>query len=156
VDDAPTLTPVDEPADLRRCEIGLFEFVREVTGEGGELLDGRLTVLLPAPHALIWADPPRLRQALLNLLSNAAEHGLRDGKIELRVLRERAAWRFEVVDEAGDRPPDDEDFRLHRAAPTPAGLAVARDVAEAHGGAAGVETGPGHGATFWLYVPQPL
>jgi len=34
------------------------------------------------------------------------------------------------------------------------GLAIVRRVAEAHGGAAGVENLPGRGATFWIRVPQ--
>jgi two-component system, OmpR family, sensor histidine kinase BaeS len=145
----------DDPGHLHPSEIALHDFVREVAVEAGALLDGRLTVLLPAPHALVRADPERLRQALLNLLSNAADHGRGDGRVELRVLRERDAWRFEVADEPG-LPHDDADFRLHRAAPTAAGLAVARGVAEAHGGSAGVDSGPGDGGTFWLRVPQPL
>ena len=33
------------------------------------------------------------------------------------------------------------------------GLAIVRGIAEAHGGAAGVDNRPGDGATFWIEVP---
>jgi signal transduction histidine kinase len=151
---------MDDATTTPAREIALHEFVHDVGVKGDALLDGRLTVLLPAPGAIVQADPERLMQALVSLLSTAAVRG--EGPVELRVLREREAWRFEVQDAGGDFDPNDEDadVDLHRARPEQGGRAVAlallRGVAEAHGGSAGVENRPGLGATFWLRLPKRL
>jgi signal transduction histidine kinase len=151
---------MDETATTSVAEIALHEFVHEVGVKGDALLDGRLTVLLPAPGAIVRADPERLMEALVSLLSTAAVHG--EGLVELRVLREREAWRFEVQDEGGGLAPDQDevDFDLHRGEPEQGARAVAlallRGVAEVHGGSAGVETQPGPGSTFWLRLPKRL
>ena len=152
MDDTATTSPVGE--------IALHQFVHEVGVKGVALLEGRLTVLLPAPGAIVEGDPERLMQALVSLLSTAAVDG--DGPVELRVLRERDAWRFEVQDEGGRfmTAESDADFGLHWAQPEQGGrtvaLALLRNVAEAHGGSAGVEKRPGVGATFWLRLPKRL
>jgi two-component system OmpR family sensor kinase len=161
VEDMTTLARVDDPAFMRPREIALDDFVEEVGVKAETLLDGRLEVELPGPGAVVQADPHRLTQALLNLLNNAAVHGRAEGRVELRVLPEPDAWRFEVADEAGGLPADQEEnvFRpFHRGKATPAGrglgLAIVRGIAEAHRGSAGVDNRPGEGATFWIRVPR--
>ncbi len=155
MDDMQALARDDDAADLRTYEIALHDFIRDLVAESGAPLGCTLTVLLPAPHALVRADPGWLREALLNLLRTAADRGA----VELRVLRERDAWRFELADEAAELLRD-EDVRLQRAEPTleerEAGLAVVQGIAAARGGSAGFENGPGAGATLWLRVPQTL
>jgi hypothetical protein len=155
VDEGQTLTGVDDAG-----AIPLHPFVRELALEGGALLDGRLAVLLPAPHAVIRAEPDRLRQALLELLNGAANRARGGGPLDLRVLRERDAWRFEVLDDGAPVLHDDADVSLHRATTSPeayeAMLASVRAFAAAHGWSAGVDLGPGERSTFWLRVPQTL
>jgi signal transduction histidine kinase len=160
VEDMTTLARVDDPTFLRPREIALDDFMEEVGVKAEALLDGRLTVEAPVPGSVVRGDPHRLTQALLNLLNNAVAHGRGDARVELRVAREPAAWRFEVADEGGGLPANQEEsvFRpFHRGKATPAGrglgLAIVRGVAEAHGGSAGVDNRPGEGATFWIRVP---
>ena len=159
VEDMTTLARVDDPAFLRQREIALDDFLEDVGIKAEPLLDGRLTVQRPEPGATARADPHRLTQALLNLLNNAAIHG--DGRVELRVVPERDAWRLEVADEAGGLAADQEEsvFRpFHRGKAVPAGrglgLAIVRGIAEAHRGSAGVDNRPGEGATFWIRLPR--
>jgi two-component system, OmpR family, sensor kinase len=161
VEEMTTLARVDDPAFLRSREIALDDFMEEVGVKAEALLDGRLTVETPVPGSVVRGDPHRLTQALLNLLNNAVAHGRGDARVELRVAREPAAWRFEVADEGGGLPANQEEsvFRpFHRGKATPAGrglgLAIVRGVAEAHGGSAGVDNRPGEGATFWIRVPR--
>jgi signal transduction histidine kinase len=152
MDDTATTAPVGE--------IALHEFVHAIGVKGEAMLDGRLSVLLPAPGAIVRGDPELLTQALVSLLSAAAVQG--EGAVELRVLREREAWRFEVLGECGGLAPDvdEADFDLHRAQSEQEDRAIAlellRGVAEVHGGSAGVEDRPGPGATFWLRLPKRL
>jgi two-component system, OmpR family, sensor kinase len=161
VEDMTTLARVDDSAFLRPREIALDEFVEEIGVKAETLLDGRLTVEPAEAGAVIRGDPQRLTQALLNLLNNAAVHGRADGRVQLRAVAERDAWRFEVADEAGGLPADEEEnvFRPFHSGKAASGgrglgLAIVRGIAEAHGGSAGVDNRPGEGATFWIRVPR--
>ena len=138
--------PTRPPGDVALCDL-----VGEVVARS-TWLDGRLTVLLPAPGALVDADPERLTLALLSLLRGAAVYERAGGRVEFRVFRERDAWRFEV---AGEPTRQESVFApLHREAR--AAFAPAREVAEAEGGSAGIEHWPGEAATFWLRLPKQL
>ena len=115
-----------------------------------------------APDALV-GDARLLRQVLANLLSNAIKFTER-GAIELRVRpHERAGdtvtLRFEVADTGIGIPPDKqrvifEEFvqadasTTRRYGGTGLGLAIASRLAEALGGAIGLESEPGTGSTF--------
>jgi two-component system, OmpR family, sensor kinase len=160
VEEMTTLARVDDPDFLRPTEISLHDFMDGVGVKAEPLLDGRLAVEPPPPGAVVEADPERLTQALLNLLTNAAVHG-DGGPIDLRVVAEPEAWRFEVSDEGGGLRPGEEAtiFRPFHRGRTRAGgrglgLAIVKGIAEAHRGAAGVENRPGRGATFWIRVPK--
>ena len=105
-------------------------------------------------------DRQRIKQALINLLQNAALHARGDGPVELRAVGRRGAWRMEVADHGGGIPPGEEErlFRpFNRGRSTSPGsglgLAIVRGIAEAHRGTAGVNNRPGDGATFWIEVP---
>jgi signal transduction histidine kinase len=135
-------------------------FVDEVAATAAPLLDGRLRTEPVDSDAVLWADPQRLTQALLNLLRNAVVHAPGESPVDLRVIGEPGAVRFEVEDRGGGLPPGEEDSvfqpfrRLNTTTPgTGLGLAIVRGIAEAHGGAAGARNRPGYGVTFWLSVP---
>lgn len=160
VDDLTTLARAEDPEFLRPREVGVTAFLAEVASKALPLLDGRLRVVPPEEDGVVRADPHRLTQALLNLLHNATVHTPPDGPVELRAVRSRRGWRFEVRDQGPGLPPGVEEavFRpFYRADPrapgSGLGLAIVRAIAQAHGGEAGVENRPGKGATFWIEVP---
>ncbi|HET7767223.1 MAG TPA: HAMP domain-containing sensor histidine kinase [Chloroflexota bacterium] len=118
-------------------------------------------VASPAPVAL--ADPRRLRQVLVNLLSNAAKYGPEGEVVEVSAEQRVGMVRLVVADR-GPGIPAEERSRLFdayfrsestsRAAPgVGLGLAIVRAIVDAHGGRVGVEGRRGEGTRFWVELP---
>ena len=108
----------------------------------------------------IQADPVRLREALDNLVANALVHSDSTDEVIVRARREEGSILLSVVD-VGTGVPFAEQERIFQPgvrldADRPGsgiGLAVARAVAEAHGGSLTVESAPSEGATFTITFP---
>jgi two-component system sensor histidine kinase/response regulator len=110
----------------------------------------------------IHVDPQKLRQAIDNLVANALKFTPRGGRVRVRVSRERAAIVFEIADSGpgvadGDRPTIFDRYkqgaRGRAAGGAGLGLAIARGIAEAHGGTISVDTGDLGGAAFRIVLP---
>lgn len=115
-------------------------------------------------EGVVHADPVRLRQVLDNLIANAVRHSPLGGCVYLDAHCHDRVWRVSVIDEGPGIPLEDQPklfqpfVRLSTHSPrgersTGLGLAIARQVVEAHGGHIGVESVPGRGATFWFTLP---
>jgi two-component system phosphate regulon sensor histidine kinase PhoR len=117
------------------------------------------------------ADPNRLGQALINLAHNAVKYSHPGGEVRIGWDAVAAGVRFSVSDD-GIGVPESHQQRIFerfykvdrsRARERDAeqlggsaglGLAIVRNIAEAHGGRAGLESEEGVGSTFWIEVPQ--
>ncbi len=109
----------------------------------------------------IRTDPTRLRQILLNLLSNAARHTT-NGVVRLEALRDGRDVVFRVRDTGVGMSPE-ELAALFQAfsqvgsgdprGGTGLGLEISRRLAHLLGGDVTVESVPGHGSTFTLRLP---
>ena len=140
--------------------------VREVaaTVEGLIAKKGNaLTLTLGDELGTAHSDVTKLRQCLINLLSNAAKF-TEDGRIELAVDRLGADLRFRIADTGIGMTPDQvgklfERFTqadastTRRFGGTGLGLAITRAFAEMLGGAIVVESRDGEGTTFTLTLP---
>ena len=120
----------------------------------------------PAPAPVVSGDTLRLGQVLVNLLTNAGRYGAWADVIDLTVTVEHAHVWIRVTDHGGGIPPDYLERILERyvrgdGAERAAldgqglGLHIVRRLVELHGGAVGVESVPGAGATFWFSLPMP-
>jgi two-component system, NtrC family, sensor kinase len=106
----------------------------------------------------IHLDESQLRQALLNLIRNAREAMPKGG--ELRVAVVRAEGGVEIrVDDTGTGIPEDvrasifDPFFTTKQRGTGLGLAVTREIVEAHGGTIACEPRPEKGTRFRIFLP---
>ena len=108
----------------------------------------------------IDADRLRLRQALDNLIANAATHA--GGEIVVRASSGDGEVVLSVSDSGPGIPPDEQErvfeagVRLDRTRPgSGLGLAVVHAIADTHGALVKLESEPGRGSTFSLVFPLP-
>ena len=110
------------------------------------------------------ADPDRIQQILHNLLQNALRYTPAGKSIDIELQLEGKEIRLDVRDHGAGIPPEAFDLifeRFYRAdssreresGSTGLGLAIARKLAEAHGGTLTVSNHPLGGAIFTLRLP---
>ncbi len=138
-------TPRLEPVSWPR-------FVDRLRSQVVFAVDGEL------PEAPSRLDLPQMEQALLNLIKNAHESGSAPEHVVLRVRRSPGLLRIEVLDRgtgmseavlANALVP----FYSTKRSGTGLGLALAREIAEAHGGRIGLANREGGGLAVSLVLP---
>ncbi len=132
----------------------------------------RLSVSVPedAPSPLL-GDPHRLRQVLLNFLSNAVKFTEKGSIVasltKLESADERTRLRLSVSDQGPGIPPETlrtlfrpftqaDASTTRRYGGTGLGLAISKQLVERMGGQVGVDSEPGRGSTFWCEIPFVL
>ncbi|NPV14898.1 hybrid sensor histidine kinase/response regulator [candidate division WOR-3 bacterium] len=112
----------------------------------------------------VYADPARITQVLNNFLSNAFKFSAPGTKVSVRVGKENGGVRVAVKDQ-GQGIPADEMKKLFKPfqktsvrstageRSTGLGLAICRQIIEAHKGFIGAESEPGKGSTFYFWLP---
>jgi signal transduction histidine kinase/CheY-like chemotaxis protein len=171
---------INEVLDIARIEAGRMSLSLEPVPVGAVI---RESMDLVAPLAserhvhllragtddvsdlFVLADRQRLKQVLLNLLSNAVKFNRQEGTVSLSCQEAPGARvRIGVQDTGPGIPPE----RMERlfvpferlgaeqagVEGTGLGLALSRRLAEAMGGALGVESEAGVGSTFWVDLPS--
>ncbi len=115
------------------------------------------------PAAVIYADPSRLEQMLINLLENAIKFNRKQGEVIIR--SESGSVNRIMVHDTGEGIPAqhlerlfERFYRVDRARSrelggTGLGLAIVKHLARAHGGEVRVESKLGEGSTFWIDLP---
>jgi Na+/proline symporter/nitrogen-specific signal transduction histidine kinase len=161
-------TWIDDDVDLVALAGHAAQTLAELMRERGITL----ALDLPAePLPTLRADPDRLLQVLLNLLSNAAKFTpAGQGRIVLTVRGDEQGATVTVADNGPGVPAHErslvfEKFRqggdgLNRPQGTGLGLPICRQIVEHYGGRIWLRSDPGQGATFgytlpWRQVAQP-
>ncbi|HLY78331.1 MAG TPA: ATP-binding protein [Caulobacteraceae bacterium] len=178
------LTVVNDVLDFSKLESGAFELDPQpfdplaLAGSVAALVEDQaaaqgLTLEVIADGAVepVSGDGPRLRQVLLNLLSNALKFTTQGG-VTLRLAQQPAgngdvALRVSVTDTGIGISPENqvavfERFNQadasvsRRFGGTGLGLAICKRIVELMGGTIGVQSREGRGSTFWIELQLPL
>jgi two-component system CheB/CheR fusion protein len=125
--------------------------------------DQRIEVDRADGDVLVNADPGRLQQVLLNVLTNAIVHASESPDVLVRVRRVRKRAEIEIEDHGpgiaeADRAHLFSRFQQGQAARSRdaglgLGLYVSRQIVLAHGGTIDVDSEPGEGTTFTIRLP---
>lgn len=171
------LRVINDLLDLSRAEIDELDLYLELLDPRPLLQDAFQSMAHSAPEQsvawqlqlpdrlpLILADPVRIRQVLLNLLSNARKF-TDQGQVILGVQVEPPHLHLWVQDTGAGISPDLQErifepfVTAEHAGRRPAGiglgLSITRRLVALHNGSMKLESQPGRGSTFHVYLPLP-
>jgi two-component system sensor histidine kinase/response regulator len=173
---------INDILDFSKIEAGKLDILNEdfsieaAVGDVCEIVSGKahenrtelaVSIAEDVPD-IVRGDPNRVRQVLINLVSNAVKF-TSGGEVLVRVSLELAAdtterLRLEVSDTGIGIDPERQEqlfqafsqgdnSNTRRYGGTGLGLSIAKQLVELMGGEIGVQSRPGEGSTFWLTVP---
>jgi signal transduction histidine kinase len=172
------LEMINDFLDLSKLDAGKLELHPQTIEVFGVVVDSvrELEVLAAQSHvcfgvhvfdgvSLLVADDKRLRQMLLNLLSNALKFTLEGGEISIDVYRRGKNIALSVSDTGVGMREEDiaialepfgqvENQQILNNQGTGLGLPLTKQLAELHGGALELESHPGRGTTVTILLPE--
>jgi K+-sensing histidine kinase KdpD len=152
---------------IHRQAISILDVVAEVESVLSPVLKQRGQSLVTASRGRIpevSADPRRIGQVLINLISNASKYSNNGTTIEVSIGAHRGGTRVEVVDE-GPGIPEEMTNQLFEAfvrgntathsgkEGVGLGLSIVKSIVESHNGRVGAENVAQGGACFWFELP---
>lgn len=158
--DAGRLTIKPKPTDPGPLVEDCARTIRSQTESKGQSLHLRIDRDLPQ----IGVDPDRIRQVLVNLLTNAHEYCPEGAAISVTALRHDAEVEVAVSDDGPGMAEDQLEHIFERftrgdagltqhVGGTGLGLAISKSLVELHGGTISAESFPGRGSTFRFHLP---
>jgi signal transduction histidine kinase/integral membrane sensor domain MASE1 len=154
--------------DLRLARTELVPLVQEAV-EAQRQAQPERTICLQVPADLqvfAEADAGRLEQVVINYLTNALKYSPADRSIAVGIEGDPQQVRVWVRDEGSGLPVEEQEriwecfyraqgIEVQSGASIGLGLGlhICRTIIELHQGQVGVQSEPGHGATFWFTLP---
>lgn len=167
IDDLLDLAHIDTGLDLHLEPINIYPILEDsVVGQKNLAEEKKQSVLIDAPQdlPLIAGDKRRLRQILVNLVSNAIKYTPPEGRIVVSAQLLKDAIMISIADNGLGIGPEDQTqiferfYRVRRPETdsiegTGLGLAIVKSLVEAHGGTIGLNSHLGEGSTFFFTIP---
>jgi two-component system sensor histidine kinase BaeS len=145
---------------LRKQDIELNPFLTHIIERFSKLMldKGIAFEIQCAEKLFVHADPDRLSQIIVNLVSNAIKATDRGGIVWVKSGKQNSDIFIEVGDTGHGIRPEDLPYVFERFYKVSEGglglgLSIAKDLAEAHGGRIEVKSEYGKGATFTVFMP---
>ena len=138
---------------------GLIEELEQVIEPQAAVQGGKLAVQRPAAPLQVWVDRPAVLGALINLMENALQASPVGSCIRLGADSHGSPFvAFRVEDEGAGIAEQNkarlfEPFFTTRGEGSGLGLAIVKQTADAYGGWVEVESTPGRGSVFTLFLP---
>ncbi len=156
------------PLELERKPTPLHPWLAQVLGpwrEAAQDKELRWRTDLPADLPPLEIDPDRLAQALGNVVSNAIKYTPPGGEVSVSADKDGTEVWIRVRDSGPGMGPEEQERIFIPFYRGPAGrrfpqgmglgLSIARDLVTAHGGRIEVQSTPGAGSTFTIWLPRP-
>jgi signal transduction histidine kinase len=157
-----------EQQELPRTHFNVSEMIGSlVVDRFGHAQEPKPNIHIDLPFADLFGEPVSIRQALVNVLDNAAKFSRRTSLPEIRIGAKRTAGeRILWVQDNGigfDTAQKEKIFGLFERLHSPleyegtgVGLAIVKMVMEKHGGRVWVDSTPGQGTTVFLAFPDQV
>ncbi len=158
--DAGRLTIKPVPADVGPLVEDAVRTMRSQTEAGRQTLSRQIEPGLPS----VSVDRDRIRQVLVNLLTNAHDYCPQGAAIHVSATGRDDGVELSVTDDGPGMPADQLEHIFERftrgdagltqhVGGTGLGLAISKSLVELHGGTVVAESAPGQGSTFRVWLP---
>jgi CheY-like chemotaxis protein/HPt (histidine-containing phosphotransfer) domain-containing protein len=155
--------------EIESADFDLYSVVEDVTGTTSKTAAEKSLHLacltMPDVPRRVKGDPQRIKQLLVNLVTNAI-NSTKSGSISIRVTLDEqfsdyVTVRFSITDTGTGISAERMDRLFMSSSQAPSstvgncggtGLAISKQLAELMGGTIGVQSAAGHGSTFWFTV----
>ncbi len=167
---------INDVLDLSKMESGkarlsisnfrLREIVTPIQESEAQAKKIRLMNAIP-PHMEVNADQDKIRQVIINLLSNAMKYTPAGGKITISASENSSSWSIRVSDTGLGMEKEElnkifdkfyqvEHHMTRSKGGTGLGLSIVKEIVDMHKGSIGVESEVGKGTTFIISVPKDI
>jgi signal transduction histidine kinase len=167
---------VNDFLDLARLESGRTHIAQEPVNMGEvisetlailqpQAAERRVSIALQVPETLpiLIGDPARLKQVMVNLVSNAVKYNHKGGRVDIEVQVREDEFNVAVQDTGRGIAEEDlphifeKFYRVddpeQQVKGTGLGLSIAKHIVEVHGGTMSVQSVWGQGSTFAFTLP---
>ncbi len=145
--------------ELTRAEASALELNKEYINIRQFLDKGVHLIIDSSDNLKIYADPEKLSQIIINLLTNALKATDRGGQVIIKTSTEGEVSKITISDTGAGIKKQDLPYifeRFYRASEggIGIGLTIAKELVEAHGGKIIVNSEYGKGTSFEFYLPN--
>lgn len=155
-----------EPVSLKKSVFDLQEIAVSVNESlAVEMQAKRQNSRIIGGRVMVNADKDRMTQVVFNLCSNAVKYTPENGQITVRLAETEAEAVLSVEDTGIGIPEQETEYiferfyrteksRSRKSGGAGIGLAIAKNIVEAHGGTIEVQSREGIGSIFRVYLPK--